>query len=152
MPDEGIFLLNSPFGLGRDCLGEVLCLKYFNNAMTRNHEFTHRRATYFLITGTNFSPSKILDKKILANDWKFAKFAKIFSLQNTVLQACQVTCIRHVTCPFSSFHRLTYKRWKFSCILTNDLTKLDFLCFWSLKIWLGYFSVFYLVFPKNFES
>jgi len=44
---------------------------------------THMHTTYILIT--NFSKEKILDKKILVILLQFAKFAKIFSLQNFVL-------------------------------------------------------------------
>jgi len=68
IPEDGIFSLNSPFGLGRGCLPVVLNLKYFNNAIHMAH------TTYILIT--NFSKEKIL--AILL------QFAKIFSLQNFV--------------------------------------------------------------------
>jgi len=43
--------------------------------------------TYILIT--NFLKEKILDKKMLAILLQFAKFTKIFSLQNFVLYSIQ---------------------------------------------------------------
>jgi len=41
IPEDGIFLLNSPFRSGRGCLPVVLNLKYFNNTIHAAHTYAY---------------------------------------------------------------------------------------------------------------